>query len=121
MRILGFTKRWSKLNKDEFTTFRFPRRDKDWFVGEKVQVVLKPRSEDREWLVVAQIIAIEKRNAGFGNMPGIKSLTIAEAINDGFENRSAMIAWLYNLYGDRTLREPMNSIQLKWIERPNDD
>lgn len=120
MRILGFVKHWSKLNKNTFTTFRYPRRDRDWFVGEKVQVVIRPRSKDKVWLGTAEIIDKEKRNVGFKEIEGVKKLTSAEAINDGFRNRADMISWLYNLYGDRTLKEPMHKISLRWVERSQD-
>lgn len=45
MRILGFSKHWAKLDNPEFTTFRFPRKDKDWQIGETVKIVIKPRSK----------------------------------------------------------------------------
>jgi len=57
MRILGFSKKWAKLNnKLLFTTFRFPRKDKDWEIEEVVQIVYKPRSKEREPLGIARII-----------------------------------------------------------------
>jgi len=56
VRILGFSKKWTKLNQDEFTTFRLPRKDKDWQLEEVVQVVFHPRHKDREVLSIAQII-----------------------------------------------------------------
>lgn len=38
MRILGFSKKWDKLNNGKFTTFRYPRKDslvgRDWHDGE---------------------------------------------------------------------------------------
>jgi len=120
MRILGFVKHWPKLNRDKFTTFRYPRRDKDWYIGEKVQVVIKPRSKDKVWLGVAEIIAKEKRNVGWIRMNGIRNLAFEEAIDDGFRSRSHMTGWLYNLYGDRILVEPMNKLILAWKERSDD-
>jgi len=51
MRILGVSKKWDKLkNEMLFTTFRFPRKDRDWAVEEVVQLVYKPRSKEREIL-----------------------------------------------------------------------
>lgn len=121
MRILGFSKRWPKLNQNEFTTFRYPRRDRDWFVGEKVQIMFRPRSPNREWLGIAEIISIEKRNMSWKKMSGVMNLSYEEALKDGFGTRSEMIAWLYNLYGDRILREPMNLLRLHWIEEAAND
>ena len=54
MRIMGFQKQWvnqltgkPKLSEEEFTTFRWPRRDRDWEVGETVRVVMNPRTKER--------------------------------------------------------------------------
>ena len=30
MRIISFSVMWPKLQQPRFTTFRFPRKDKDW-------------------------------------------------------------------------------------------
>src|SRR3990167_7006726 len=58
MKILGVNERWPKLKQEVFTTFRFG----DWFkVGERVQVVLHPRSKRREVLCIADIIGKEPR------------------------------------------------------------
>ena len=110
MRILGFSKKWGKLRRGSFTTFRFPRKDKDWFVGEKVRVVFKPRSKDgREELGVAKIVNKELRDL---YRVGVAE---AEAINDGFENIEDMGEWLDKTYGRRWLNEPMNKLTLKWV------
>ena len=42
MRILGFSKKWGKLGDTTFTTYRFPRKDKDWQLEEVVQVATQP-------------------------------------------------------------------------------
>lgn len=63
MRILGFNQKGGKLNNNiMFTTFRFPRKDKDWEVEEVVQVVYKPRSPKREILGIARIIRKEPKD-----------------------------------------------------------
>ena len=91
MRILGFGKKWGKLNNGIlFTTFRFPRKDKDWQVEEMVQVVYKPRSKEREPLGIARIIRkqekdINKKFYGFGDIckdPDV--ITPLDAERDGF-------------------------------------
>ncbi len=56
MRIISFTEMWLKLKSPVFTTFRFPRKDKDWQVGEIVQVYFKNRSPDRKKLGEVEII-----------------------------------------------------------------
>lgn len=63
MRILGFSQKWHKLNNGIlFTTFRFPRKDKDWEIEEVVQIVYKPRSKQREPLGIARIIRKEPKD-----------------------------------------------------------
>ena len=87
MRVLGYTKKWSKLQKEVHTTFRFTRKDKDWYTGEYVQEVYHPRSKDRE-IINPKCLIIEKRNLF------CKSITDEEAIEDGFESAIDMRNWL---------------------------
>lgn len=114
MRILGFSKKWDKLQQDVFTTFRFTRKDKDWQVGETVQIVYKPRElelslgGEREALGIAEIIGKERRDLF---RVGVTKL---EAIQDGFESFVKMGEWLDKAYGRRWLDEPMNKLTLKW-------
>lgn len=122
MRILGFTKKWDKLKQPEFTTFRFPRRDKDWQVGESVQIVYKPRSKEREILGVAEIVSKEPRNMVklldiIGKEHNVPTITEDEAKADGFEDYWGMWHWLFDAYrgGQRFIDEPMNKLTLKWL------
>lgn len=107
MRVLGFSKRWQKLSNPEFSTFRFPRRDRDWKVGEIVQIVYKPRSKEHEVLQVAIIIGKEPKQ--------LADITREEAIADGFNSRTELRQWMTKTYG-RTDRiasnEPMNKLTL---------
>ena len=102
MRILGFSKKWDKLSDIEFTTFRFPRKDRDWSAGEKVQVVFKPRSKEREPLGIARIIFKEFR------FP--LAITGDEAIKDGFNNALEMWLFLKKPKNDT----PINKLTLRW-------
>ena len=86
MRIMSFGVMWDKLQQIKFTTFRFPRKDKDWQVGEVVQVWLKTRSPEREYIGEAVIEAKE-------HMP-IYAITDKEAILDGFTGAQDMFQWL---------------------------
>ena len=108
MRIIGFSQKWDKLSRNTFTTFRFPRKDKDWVEGERVKVVLKPRSKHRETLGEALIIA---------KIPTlIPHISHDEAQADGFQDASLMTAWLIKTYGhDKiTATTIMNKLTLKW-------
>lgn len=139
MRILGFSKKWDKLYKREsvlldsllFTTFRYPRRDKDWEVEEVVQVVYKPRAKDREPLGIARIIRkqekdISKRLSWFSNpnypkMPD--TITSEEAKEDGFigQHGGGDMEAIVNFIKDskRTKPDIVNKLILYWIERYN--
>jgi len=108
MRIIGFNKKWDKLTLPEFTTFRVPRRDTDWFVGEKVQVVYRPRSKDRKPLFLAEIVTKEPKT--------FKGVTEFEAIADGFANSMEMWNYLKKAHKDFTIETPLNKLTLKRIE-----
>jgi len=114
MRILGFAEKWPKLCQDEFTTFHFSRKDKDWEVDEVVRIVYKPRSKEREVLGIAKIVAKEPRQFG-SLMPD--RVTKEEAQVDGFNGYSDMADWFYKQYGERIVNEPINRITLEWIDK----
>lgn len=107
MRIIGFSKKWDKLKQPEFTTFRFPRKDRDWYVGETVQVYFHPRSKDREFLGIAEIIDKVAR----------LEVSEKEAIADGFQSVADMGSWLIKTYGctDR-VKNGMNKLTLRWAQ-----
>jgi len=132
MRILGFSKKWDKLKQEGFTTFRFQRRDRDWRVGEVVQVVYKPRSRAREVLGVAKIVGKEPRWVGWATalihwihsqndiLPGCGgwgTVSHREAVEDGFDGVLSMIKWMAKTHKDRNNREMMNKLTLRWVER----
>lgn len=114
MRILGFTKKWDKLNQPIFTTFRFPRRDKDWQLDEIVKVVFRPRSKDRETLGVARIVQKSLRKIGTAFEQ--YQPTEEEAKADGFPSLIEMNKWFSEIYGSRIFREPINKFTLRWVK-----
>lgn len=118
MRILGFSKKWSKLEQATFTTFRYPRKDKDWLIGEQIQVVYKPRTKDREILGIAKIIIKELRwipNVILGNQ-GIDIITGDEARADGFPGCFEMENYMSDFYGSKRIwAEPMNKLTLEYL------
>ena len=122
MRILGFSKEWPKLSQAQFTTFRLARKDKDWEVGETVQIVLRPRSKDRKVFGIAEIIAKEPRRMGWHHSnPIIPMATKEEALEDGFEAEkgfsayAAFAAFLWATHDhDRLLKELINRLVLQW-------
>jgi len=109
MRMLGFSKRWDKLNQGEFTTFRFPRKDKDWEVGEMVRIVLRPRSKDREVLGVAEIVEKKPKPCC--------TISDEEARKDGFRSWIDMHRWLVAVYRMPEISSlTMNKLTLRWVE-----
>ena len=122
MRIISFTVIWDKLHQPEFTTFRYPRGDKDWYVGEVVQVYYKNRSPQRIKLGVAEIINKERRELDTfftdGKLvppTGTPLTTEGEAIADGFRSREDMATFMEKQYGLDYI-SVFNKLTLKWIE-----
>ena len=111
MRILGFSKKWDKLKQNTFTTFRYPRGDKDWAIGEQVQIVFKPRSKDREVLGQAEIINKEIRKIGTAFEQYLP--TEEEARADGFSSIIEMNKYFSDTYGRRIFQEPIHKLTLR--------
>ena len=115
MRVLGFSQRWPKLQQDVFTTFRYPRLDRDWYIGEHVQLVYKPRSKDREVLGEAVIWKKEVRELDrkyHAMRPDVSLLTDEEAQADGFESLDDMFHWMEKTYGRLDFMPRMNKLTL---------
>lgn len=105
MRILGFSKKWDKLHLAMFTTFRFPRKDKDWQISEEARVIYKPRQKGGgEFLGIAKIIRKEPK--------AIRDITEAEAAADGFYNHFEMWKFL-KCPG---MEKVINKLTLIWLE-----
>jgi len=105
MRILGYSEKWDKLNKPVHTTFRFPRKDRDWYEGEVVQEFYKPRGKNREFLQIATIISKEPKQ--------LADITHEEAVEDGFINLYAMFEWLSKAHRDKDMFRPINKLSLR--------
>ncbi len=105
MRVLGFSKKWDKLSNIEFTTFRFPRKDRDWATGEEVQIIVKPRRKGGgEKLGTARI--------NYKEFVRIRDITEDEAIKDGFHSTFEMWLWLKKPAG----KKPINKLTLRWLD-----
>ena len=117
MRILGFSRKWDKLNNKEFTTFRYPRGDKDWQIGEEVQVVFQPRRKGGgEKLGTAKIIKKEGRELSPFFADELQLVSYAEAVADGFPSGlEEMVAYMEKQYGLDYI-SCMNKLTLKWLE-----
>ena len=118
MRVLGFSRKWDKLQQPEFTTYRYPRKDwtkgRDWYWGEIVKVVYHPRQE-HEVLGTAQII---DRSSTW-----VSEISDEMAIRDGFPNGfSEMLAWLQKSHREIINPETtrINKLTLKWLDKLND-
>jgi hypothetical protein len=106
MRELGFTRPWPKLSRPHWSTYRFPRRDKDWYETETVRVVLNPRSPKRRVLGTAIIYLKQPTLVG--------EITYDDAVADGFFNLADMIIFLGNPYKNATI----NKLSLIWQKEP---
>lgn len=134
MRILGFSKKWGKLNKQwferdyhTFTTFRYPRRDRDWDEEEVVQVVYKPRTKEREPLGIARIIRKEEKDIdqewkyyplpNFPNTPYV--ISPEEAKEDGFtgQHGTGDVKAMRSFIRDYSRSSLINKLTLYWIEK----
>lgn len=115
MRILGVSQEWPKLRQQAFTTFRYPRADTDWQIGERVQIVLHPRSKDRKVLGMVEIVSKEERELEPGYI-SVPLVTDEEAIEDGFTDREDMVRWMGKLYGLDYI-SLLNKLTLRWMEK----
>jgi hypothetical protein len=92
MRNMSFAKLWDKLKNPVFTTFRYPRKDRDWSAGERVSVFIKNRSPSRVFCGIAEIVRKDKRTLKAGSGPGLPAAAISpkEAVEDGFQGIISM-------------------------------
>lgn len=105
MREMGFTQKWPKLRKAVFTTFRFERKDRDWWDGEYVRVVYRPRHKDRLVYGTAEIIKKEITTLG--------QITDAWAVEDGFDSLAGMMAFMRKTYGPQSGDLEIHRLTLK--------
>lgn len=113
MRIISFTKKWDKLQKPEFTTFRFARKDRDWEIGERVQVYFKNRTPQREKLGEAIITNKELRKIATAYEQ--YRPTEEEAVADGFSSVFEMNTFFRDTHGHRIFEEPINKLTLRYL------
>lgn len=121
MRVLGFAEYHPKLRLHTFTTFRYPRSDRDWEHLEFVQIVLKPRTKDRVPIGIAKISAkiegyVFPQEKPFIDFP-CHLIRPSEALCDGFSNLREMHDYFVDMHGKRLLEEPLNKLVLSYIER----
>jgi len=124
MRVLSFSRMWAKLDNDTLTTFRFERKDKDWEVGEQVQMVFKARSPQRRVLGVAEIVDKTPRwvmnhppglgYAGYFNTPLV---TEEEAVADGFSSREEMVKFIRKERRMLCVIKPLNKLTVRWLTK----
>ena len=124
MRVLSFSRMWAKLDGDTLTTFRFERKDRDWEVGEQVQMVFKARSPQRRVLGVAEIVDKTPRwvmnhppglgYAGYFNTPLV---TEEEAVADGFSSREEMVKFIRKERRMLCVIKPLNKLTVRWLTR----
>ncbi len=118
MRILGFSKvDWrnyitheqSKMLQPEFTTWRWPRKDRDWYADEVVSVVVKTRSPHRLVLGEAEIISVDSKED--------YEITDVDAMADGFLESHGLKLYLMQERRARSIPSAArpNKITLRWL------
>jgi len=136
MREMGFSRKdWMnystltpKLQEAEFTTFRLPRRDKDWKEKEVVKIVYQPRGKSREVLGVAKII-IKERKYFFYLPHGLYKERIIndnDAMRDGFQTSHEMYLAMVKMHGHERIDGSflvtgpydgrINKLTLRWVK-----
>lgn len=121
MRILAVKEKWDKLKQPLWTTFRLERRDRDWQVGEVVQVIYKPRRKGGgEKLGIAKIVDKARRylvHPLYTERAFYYEQAVKEALEDGFNSYEAMFDWLWEAHGEDLFKRPLNKLTLQWVER----
>ena len=118
---MGFQKQWinqvtqqPKMASDSFTTFRFPRKDRDWEVGEVIQIVMNPRTKKRIPLGEAMIVTKEPRSLIGGKA---HSITNDEARLDGFRLATELVDFLLKGKPIQYWASHPNRLTLRWLKR----
>jgi hypothetical protein len=109
-----------KMSRDEFTTFRWPRRDsKNYRVGELLQVVIKPRSNQRRPMGVVVVVKQEELRSFWS---GGNCITDEMARQDGFRYATELVCYLNKERPSPSQRPAIvYRYTLKWIYRLSSD
>lgn len=136
MREMGFSRKdWMnyltltpKLQEAYFTTFRLPRRDRDWKEKEIALIVYQPRSKKREVLEPAKIIIKEPKY--FFYLPhGLfkeRIINDNDAKRDGFQTSHEMYLTMVKMHGRERIDGSflitgpydgrINKLTLRWMK-----
>lgn len=116
MRIISFTEMWPKLQASQFTTWRFPRRDRDYITGEQLQAWYRQRSPKRQFLFNVEVVS--KWSKWLIDANGLH-IRPDEALVDGFDSPEQMFEFLKKAHGKRVYNEPINVLLLRKIPETN--
>jgi len=117
-----------KLQEPEFTTFRLPRKDKDWREKEIVLIVYKPRGKNREVLGTAKIITKEPKYFFYIPHGLFKERIIndKDAKRDGFQSSHEMYLAMIKMHGHEKIDGSflvtgpydgrINKLTLRWMK-----
>ncbi|TET43145.1 MAG: hypothetical protein E3J66_02325 [Dehalococcoidia bacterium] len=139
MREMGFSRKdWMnystitpKFQEAEFTTFRLPRRDRDWKQKEIVKIVYQPRGKSREVLGTAKII-IKQPKYFFYSPHGLfkeRIINDNDAKKDGFQSSHEMYLAMVKMHGRERIDGSflitgpydgkINKLTLRWMTHGN--
>ncbi len=105
----------NRLFNQQFVTYKRIRKDKDWQVGEIVNVTLSPVAEAHTQLGFAKIINIDKKSFNRYTYPETADLSCGELAYEGFgpfDNYDFKRAYFGKDYLDVNI---FNKITLQWI------
>jgi hypothetical protein len=105
----------NRLFNEEFTTYKRIRKDKDWEVGEIVNITLSPVAKPHTQLGLAKIIRIDKKSTNHYIYTDTTSLSSEELAYDGFEPFSDW-KFMHSYFGYKSYEVKIfNKITLQWI------
>ena len=108
------TKR-NRLFNEQFVTYKRTRNDKDWQVGEIVNITLSPVAKPHIQLGVAKIISIDKKSTNHYMYTETTDLSGEELRYEGFDNFQNW-NFMHKFFKDsRHDVKTFNKITLQWI------
>jgi len=125
MRYMYFAKNWPKLTTGEdFTTFRYPIPDDDWYINEKVVVARQLTGLKQLVLGTAKVKKKELRRPFYHSsrlhfLDWPPCISRDEALTDGFGSLVEMLDWLEHHYPEKfnpTIKL-IHKLTLHWIRR----
>jgi hypothetical protein len=106
----------NRLFNEQFITHKRIRKDKDWQVGEIVNITLSPVAKPHIQLGLAKIISIDKKSDNHYIYPETTDLSSEELAYEGFSHWGDTWKFKRTYFGDDYFDVKIfNKITLQWI------